>query len=289
MKVIIDTREEDLWKLLEPWLPGSAAAATDGWTAEKRPLEVGDIAFVREITSAEAVEPTEEELVLLERKTAEDLGASQKDGRYREQRARLLAKRGAGTAIGYLLEAPAWSPTLSRTWCRGAFSEVNLQTAIIRLQMRYTIPVLQSTGLKETVAWIRRIAASLKTDPAVFKTGLAGTATEAAAVYKDAIHVKKAANMDASLLLTTVLRTIPGVGPTAADAIVGHVGGSFPAFYALGEAELAAIPLLTGKRKLGATVAGKLWGAFHTPTAHAAHTEAVVHSESIQNDLDFVI
>lgn len=261
MKVIIDTREEDLWKLLEPWLPGSAAAVTDGWTVERKPLEVGDIAFVREGEG----EVAEEELVLLERKTAEDLGASQKDGRYREQRARLLAKRGGGTAIGYLLEAPAWSPTLSRTWCRGAFSEVNLQTTIVRLQMRYTIPVFQSTGLKESVAWIRRIAASLKADPTVFKTGLATEATAAAAAYKDAIHVKKAANMDASLLLTTVLRTVPGVGAAAADAIMGHVGGSFPAFYALGEAELAAIPLANGKRKLGAATAGKLWAAFHTP------------------------
>ena len=264
MKIVIDTREEDLWKLLEPWIAGSPAAISDGWTAEKRPLEVGDIAFVRE---AAAEGEADEELVLLERKTAEDLGASQKDGRYREQRARLLAKRGAGTAIGYLLEVPAWSPTLSRTWCRGAFSEVNLQTAVVRLQMRYTIPVFQSTGLKETVAWIRRIAASLKADPTVFKTGLATEATAAAAAYKDAIHVKKAANMDAGLLLTTILRTVPGVGSAAADAIVGHVGGSFPAFYALGEEELAAIPLANGKRKLGAATAGKLWTAFHVGVA----------------------
>ena len=280
MKVVIDTREEDLWKLMEPWLPGSAAATTDGWTVEKKPLAVGDIAFV-----CVAEDGAETELVLLERKTAEDLGASQKDGRYREQRARLLAKRGGGAAIGYLLEAPAWSPTLSRTWCRGAFSEVNLQTAIVRLQMRYTIPVFQSTGLKETVGWVRRIAASLKTDPTVFKTGLATEATAAAAVYKDAIHVKKAANMDAALLLTTVLRTVPGVGSAAADAIVGHVGGSFPAFYALKAEELAAIPI--GKRKLGAATAGKLWAAFHTPAAAAA--AAAPGPQPSDNEINFVI
>ena len=166
---------------------------------------------------------------------------------------------------------------------------MNLQTAILRLQMRYTIPVLQSTGLKETVAWVRRIVASLKTDPTVFKTGLAGTATEAAAVYKDAIHVKKAANMDASLLLTTLLRTIPGVGPTAADAIVGHVGGSFPAFYALSEAEVAAIPLANGKRKLGAATAAKLWTAFHTPQPPASASAPASSSECIHNDVNFVI
>ena len=154
IRVVIDIREDDLWRELEPYYDG---ANGDGWWAEKLVLDVGDIAFYKE--------GVEQPILLLERKTAEDLGASQKDGRYREQRARLYAMRGSGTAIGYIIENPPWSPTLSRSWCRGAFTEVNLQQAIARLQLRHTIPVFQSAKISETVMWIRRFAKSLISDP----------------------------------------------------------------------------------------------------------------------------
>jgi ERCC4-type nuclease len=251
LRVIIDMREEELWGLLEGW---RGEEGFEGWRVEKAALEVGDIAIL---------DQEGKELVLLERKTAEDLGASQRDGRYREQRARLLAKRGEGVQIGYVLEAPAWSPTLSRSWCMGAFKEPHLQMAIVRLQMRYGIPVFQAASPKETVQWIRRIAAALVTDPAVFRTGLAETASGAAAAYTEAIHVKKASNMNADRVLHTILRTIPGVGAAAADAIVGHVGSAgFPAVFALTESELAELPV--GKRKLGAKLAVTIWKTFHT-------------------------
>ncbi len=249
VRVVIDMREDDLWAALEGWrVPGE-----EHWYVEKAALEVGDIAFF----------VGEQEKALLERKTAEDLGASQRDGRYREQRARLLAKRGAGAAIGYIVEAPAWSPSLTRSWCRGAFTEVALQQAIVRLQMRYTIPVFQAASIRETVQWIRRIAMALAADSAVFSEGLATTQQAAASVYTEAIHVKKAANLSSDRILGTLLRTIPGCGAAAADAIVNHVGsGGFPAFYELSEETIAAIS--QGKRKIGKVLAAKLWSVFHS-------------------------
>ena len=259
--MVIDHREEDLWELLEPWQDREGPAAKqDGWWAVKKPLDVGDICFSR------VVEASTAELVILERKSAEDLGASQRDGRYREQRARLLAKKGAGVSVGYVLEAPMpWSPTLTRTWCRGAFKETHLQHAIVKLQMHYGLSVLTASTMKETLMWIRRIAGALVEDPIVYKGTLATDAASAAAAYTQAIHVKKAANMDSERLLTTLLRTLPGVGATAADAIVRHVGtGGFPTFYQLSQEDLAAIPLGSTKRKVGAALAGKVWAAFHT-------------------------
>lgn len=246
LQVLIDTREEELWEVLAGW-----REPFEGWQVQRVALDVGDIAF----------RLGDEELVILERKTVEDLAASQKDGRYREQRARLLAKKGAGVSVGYVLEAPEWSATLSRSW--GAFKEVHLQNAMIRLQLRYGLAVFHATSLRETVMWIRRIAGALIADPTVFKTGLAETATGVAAAYTEALHVRKAANMSSDRILATLLRTIPGVGNSAADAIVAHVGDKgFPGFYELSEEDLASLSL--GKRKLGKTLAHTLWSTFHT-------------------------
>ena len=245
LQVLIDTREEDLWEALAGW-----REPFEGWQVQRVALDIGDIVFRRG-----------EDLVILERKTVEDLAASQKDGRYREQRARLLAKKGTGVAIGYVLEAPVWSSSLSRSW--GGFKEVHLQTAVVRLQMRYGLAVYMAADLRETVMWIRRIAGALVADPTVFKTGIAETPTAVAAAYTEALHVKKAANMSSDRVLATLLRTVPGVGTTAADAIVAHVGAKgFPGFYEMTEEDLANLSL--GKRKLGKALAHTLWTTFHS-------------------------
>ena len=254
IRVVIDMREDDLWAQLEPY---RSPDATEGWYVEKAPLAVGDIAFYA-ATDVSGASP----LAVFERKTAEDLGASQKDGRYREQRARLLALRGAGTAIGYVVEAPHWSPSLSTTWCRGAFNEVNLQQAIVRLQLRYTIPVFQAATLKETIHWIRRVAKALAADAAVFKEGLATTACEAAAAYTEAIHVKKAENNSPERIFLSFLLSIPGLGKGAATAVAEATKNSFTGLQALSEDDIANIK--AGKRKLGKAMATAIYAAVHS-------------------------
>ena len=250
VRVVIDMREDALWDALD---------AEEGYELEKAPLDVGDIAFFVKLPEGE------KEVLVLERKAAEDLGASQRDGRYREQRARLLAKQGAGIRTGYVLEMPVWSTDMSRSWCLGRFTETHMLNTIMRLQFRYGITVLQVRDVEETAMWVRHIARSLVTDPTVFQNGVADSTAGAAAAYADAIHVKKATNMSADRVLVTLLRTVPGVGPAAAEAIVTHVGtAGFPGFFGLSEAELAAVPQGQGKRKVGPAVAKKLWGTFHT-------------------------
>jgi ERCC4-type nuclease len=251
VRIVIDMREDALWDALE---------AEEGYELEKAPLDVGDIAFyIRQ------PDGTEREVAVLERKAAEDLGASQRDGRYREQRARLLAKRGSGVVAGYVLEIPVWSSDMSRSWCHGKFTETHLMNTIMRLQMRYGLTVFQVRDVEETAMCVRHIARALVADPKVFEGGLAETATAAAAVYAEAIHIKKAANMSADRVFVTLLRTVPGVGPAAAEAIQGHVGSAgFPGFFALSEAEIAAISQGNKNRKVGAAVAKKLWTTFHT-------------------------
>jgi len=247
MNIVVDIRETDLYTELLPY-------ATDTVKVVTMALDVGDIHIVQDLSGSQPY-------LVLERKAAADMGASQKDGRYREQRARLQALKEGGTKIGYIVEAPSWSPTLGRTWCQGKFNEVNLQTAIARLQLRYDIPVFHATSMRETVQWIRRFVASIQADPAVFRSGIATTAAEAAKVYSESIHVKKAANNSPERTFLSVLQVLPGVGPSAAAAVGTAVNHSFAVLLTKTEEELAVIS--TGKKKLGKTGAAAIYKTFH--------------------------
>jgi uncharacterized protein (DUF849 family) len=90
----------------------------------------------------------------------------------------------------------------------------------------------------------------------------AKTTAEAAAAYTAEIHVKKADNTTPERVLYAMLMAIPGVGKTAADALVHVSGGSFTALYGKTVEELAVVPL--GKRKLGAVLAATIHAAFHS-------------------------
>jgi ERCC4-type nuclease len=269
IRVVIDTREEDLWAELA----AHTTMGEEGWWVEKATLDVGDIAFYAatasdttttlDLSGATTSGGTASEipLAVLERKTAEDLGASQKDGRYREQRARLFARRGAKTAIADRVEAPPWSPSLSRTWCKGKFNEVQLQQAIVRINLRYTIPVFMSAGLKETKQWIRRIAKSLVADPAVFQEGVASTTCAAAAAYTEAIHVKKADNATPERIFLSFLLAIPGMGKAAASALAEATHSKFSELQTMTQEQLCEVKV--GKRKLSKTLAANLYTALH--------------------------
>lgn len=258
VRVVIDMREDDLWTTLEP---NRATLLAEGWSIEKAPLDVGDIAFYT-TTDVSRVTPQSHPLVILERKTAEDLGASQKDGRYREQRARLYALRGAGTAIAYILESPPWTPNLTNKWCMGKFSEINLQQAVLRLQLRHTIPVIQSASLAGTIQWIRRIAKGLVQDTTVYTSAMATTATEVAAAYREAINVKKASNNSPERIFISMLSSIPGLGKASVDAIAAHTKSSFTALISLTETQISDI--VAGKRKIGKKAGAAVYAALHT-------------------------
>lgn len=252
IRVVIDTRETDLWALCAPY---TDISGNEGWIAEKRNLDIGDISFyLNDISGAP--------LVTLERKRVDDLGSSQKDGRYREQRARLLAQRGLGTSVGYIVEAPYWTPNLSNSWCRGSFTEVHLQQTLVRLQFRYTMPVFQVSKVNETMMFVRRIAKMLAADPAVFRGGLAETAKGAAAVYTEAVHIKKADNKTPERIFVAMLSTIPGLGGAAVTALGTATQYSMKAMLSMSVNEIAAIP--TGKRTIGPSVAGVVWAALHS-------------------------
>lgn len=240
MKIIVDMRETALLLALTPLL-----ADLSGVSLSTAALPVGDI----------AIRVGETDDVLLERKSVDDLASSHGDGRYKEQRARLLAQRGTGVSIGYIVEGAASAFTAAR------FGEADLKNAILRLQFRYTIPVFPTSSVSDSAALVKAVCVALLRDAACFKGGLATTAAGAAAVYSEAIHVRKAENSTPDRVVRSMLRVVPGLGPTAVEGVAVAVGSSLTRLLALTEAELAAIPV--GKRRLGPALARVLYAVLH--------------------------
>ena len=218
-------------------------------------LDVGDIMIVNS--------KTEVPLLILERKTFSDLASSNRDGRYREQRARLLSLRGQGIPIGYLVEmGPGWSVDLNRIW-PGSVSEDLLLSIVMRLQLTHGIPVIYSKDVAVSATIINHLCKMLKNEPEQFipTKGILADATVAAAGYAEAISAQKSANRGLRRTGANMLSTIPGVGSVMSEGVLDACGGTLEGVMGKSKEDLALIKL--GKRTIGKLAAEKIWVALH--------------------------
>ena len=119
MELIIDNRENSLIKLLEE----------NNINFEKN-LEIGDIQFIE----------NDKLIYIIERKTVNDLGASIKDGRYKEQKMSLLANNTGN--IYYIIEGNIDDcNTLNRKALLGS---------IINMIFRDNIKIINSNNVLDT-------------------------------------------------------------------------------------------------------------------------------------------
>ena len=247
----IDYREKGLF---------DALSKDSGLNMATQNLEVGDVMF-----SLEGGEP----LLVLERKSLSDLASSNRDGRYREQRARLLSVKGQGVTIGYIIETGpnGWSNELNRVW-PGKVLESSLYSIILRLQLRHGIPVLQTKDTAGSVALIRQLYKMLQEDSGAFSAeGAAATATVAAAAYTEALSAQKSANRSLKRVAAGMLCACPGVGAKMSESILDACEGTLEGVMKKTEAELAIVSL--GKRTVGKVLAKTLWAALHSTGAAA--------------------
>lgn len=242
----IDFREKELFELLK-------GRAGDLQVASQN-LEVGDV-----MISLESGEP----LLVMERKTLSDLASSNRDGRYREQRARLLSVKGQGVSIAYIIEiGSGWSNELNRIW-PGKVGESTLYSIVLRLLLRYGISVLQVKDASSTVALIMQLCKMLQDDPTVFSQskGIVADATVAAAAYTEALSAQKSANRNMKRPAAGMLCAIQGVGAKMSESILDACDGTLEGVMKKSEAELALVNL--GKRTVGKILAKTIWTALH--------------------------
>lgn len=192
--LLVDTRERDLAQIL-------------GATATVAQLDIGD-ALIRD-------EPEESGRIAFafERKSLSDLAASIKDGRYKEQKARLLANVPAGR-ITYILELEG------NTWDDAAPEKRGISISVfkgayINTMYRDGIHVVFTKNVVETAMWITDVFQKYSADPAKFDGG-----SSEPYVANLCLKTRRAANLTPQLCYIAQLSQIPGVSRKIAEAIV---------------------------------------------------------------------
>jgi ERCC4-type nuclease len=179
MRLILDYRETKLRTLLP--------------TACVENLPVGDIV----IEGDDGVP-----LVVIERKTMSDLMSSIGDGRYAEQKCRLLASPGKAC---YIIENyHAWS----------SVPNAAVQTIVMNLQLVHGFAVLTSRNEMETADIINHMFAKVKENPSKYVPATCETS------YASSVKIKKADNLDAKTCAVLQLCAIRRVTAKTAETML---------------------------------------------------------------------
>tara|TARA_B100001121_G_scaffold305577_1_gene323342 strand:- start:744 stop:1427 length:684 start_codon:yes stop_codon:yes gene_type:complete len=223
MEIIIDNRENSLIKLLEE----------NNETFIKKNLEIGDIQYIE----------NDKLIYIIERKTINDLGASIKDGRYKEQKMRLLSNH--SNNIYYIIEGNIDDcNTLNRKALLGS---------IINMSFRDNIKVINSNNIKDTYDIIIQIRR--KYNEGKFKEVESSTDN-----YVSSIKMNKKENMSKEICNIVQLATIPGVSQKISKIIIEKyetLSNLIEEYKKNDNLLLADISL--GKRKIGKVLSVKIY------------------------------
>jgi ERCC4-type nuclease len=207
LQIILDTREARL----HDHLAAQLAAAHPTAELVVAPLDVADVQIVHHDPDFR---------LLIERKSERDLGASLKDGRYREQKARMLATVPPHHCL-YLIEN-AHRPTWGAVAC-SACSDSAYAGAILHTMFRDGMHVVITEGIADTAAWIVALYGKCVQNPDKFAMGegarAAGTDGSATYLAHAKIKTKKMDNVCPRTCFRMMLGQIPGVSERLGRAI----------------------------------------------------------------------
>jgi ERCC4-type nuclease len=226
----LDTREAELIKLFE---------GTEGLTVKA--LDVGDIWI-----GLDSEGKMQEEGLVIERKSIQDLEASILDGRYREQRGRILSYcQENKTRPVYILEGALSSGT-------GRLEKSAIIKFINRLTLHYQVAVIRTSSVQETSEVLRALIQQWnEADPqkSIKKK------TDAVKVT-DGLHIQKKANAsDHRQFAISCLAQCPGVSVKIAETLVD----TFKSLKGVIEAPIKDIEnVKVGTRRVGPAVSKRL-------------------------------
>jgi ERCC4-type nuclease len=235
-------------------------------TVERRRLDVGDVVLTGGDSGA---------VVLIERKTWADLAKSLTDGRYAEQKARLLscvaggggarAEEGdASEASGEEAEAAgaARMPTRAVYIVEGALKgwagavgghmgglskmkNARLEAAIVMTGVRDGVPVLRSKDAAHTAELVGYLYTKLRDGALQSAGGGAGGGG-----YASLLKKRKRDNLSPETTWQVMLAQVPGMSATKAAAVAARYP-SLSALAAATEKELAAVQVLAAPAPAG--------------------------------------
>ena len=231
MLIKVDNREHTLIKLLKA-LKNDYGFDMD-IVVEK--LDLGDIAIYNE----------EEELLLLERKSLNDLASSIKDGRYAEQSYRLNGTSLHNHNIIYLIEGNISS--FSSKWSK--IKPGTLYSTMFSLQYFKGFSVVRTFDVTETAEYILRVADKLARKKEKF--GYYHQSFQPKKVnYTQVVHKEKKKNITPENIGNIILSQIPGVSSITSAVIMKQFGSLFQLLKAI-EQDPTCLDKLTYKTKTG--------------------------------------
>jgi ERCC4-type nuclease len=187
--------------------------------------------------------------LMIERKSIRDLEASILDGRYREQKGRLLAAcHEFKSQAMYIIEGSLSSAT-------GRLTKKALMKILNRLIFHYQIPVMQTASIQETAELVQTLMEQWKEDP----TSLQRTTETKNMTY--GIHIQKKTNAsDPKQFAICCLAQCPGVSVKAAEQLI-ETFGSFQGVLQSSQEQIEQVKV--GTRKLGPIVSKRLYDLLH--------------------------
>lgn len=171
---------------------------TKGLVVKSAPLQVGDV-----MITAGDVE------LIFERKTGADLTSSIRDGRYREQKKRMLDNVRAHHHVTYIIENKA-SCTLSASVYEGI---------IVNTMYRDGMHIVYTANVKQTAEWLIMVANKIAVDPSKYVVQIHGGSSEGAYVDNLKVKSRKCENIDVKTCYILQLSQIPGISTHIATAI----------------------------------------------------------------------
>ena len=194
VEVIIDSRENKLREIL-----------SDEPDFEFQNLDIGDIVFKKD----------NEVILVVERKTQSDLYSSIRDGRYKEQKLRLISSYSLNQIL-YLIEESKNKYKINESIVKGA---------IINMTFRDGIKILFSNNLVETSEYIRLLKKKIEKNPEFFiKPKIEVEIENPQTSYLETVKVAKKDNMTPKLCNIIQLSQIPGVSKQTAEVIIEKYG-----------------------------------------------------------------
>ena len=169
-------------------------------------LDIGDIIFKYQ----------DKTLLLIERKTVEDLGSSILDGRHKEQKYRIINSNVPQQCVIFLVEGEIQDLSF------GKIKKNTLLGAIQNTMFRDGFSVYRTQNIQETCEFIERFLDKFLKDKTKNLTHLLtenGTEVKSKLDYIDVKKVKKKNNMTPEVFHKLVLLQIPGVSQNFVDRI----------------------------------------------------------------------
>lgn len=214
MIIKVDHREADLCKKIEYYILNQESFKTIKIMVENLPL--GDIILFDE--------ETQKEMVIIERKSLNDLSASIKDGRYEEQSYRLDGINHANHNIVYLIEGDLNHK--NSVLFKDRFDKNTLYSAMVSILFYKGFSVLRSYDMSETAYMMCNMAYKLGKTKKPFYYSLENQDSKSTIIpqidtYPSVVKRVKKENVTKENIAEIMLCQIPGISSQTAQAILG--------------------------------------------------------------------